>query len=118
MDPMTTDLQPTLQLALIQGWEWVILLVLGLLVFGRRLPEIGRSIGKTITEFKKGMNEVTPDLNTPAAGTPQPGQPHQHAAPGSLPASQPQHGIPGGQPGAAVPQSGTDPYAKGNYPSA
>ena len=27
------------------GAEWIILLVLGLLIFGRRLPEVGRSLG-------------------------------------------------------------------------
>lgn len=122
---MTIAIHPPLQLAFIQGWEWIILLVIGLLIFGRRLPEIGRSIGKTIVEFKKGMNEVTPDLNAPAqgagSGTAQ-GAPHgghaaQHSAPGSLPASQPHQGIPGSQPGAAMPQQGTDPYSKGNFPN-
>ena len=33
------------------GYEWIILLVLGLLIFGRRLPEVGRSLGKSIVEF-------------------------------------------------------------------
>jgi TatA/E family protein of Tat protein translocase len=123
---MTIALQPPLQLAFIQGWEWIILLVIGLLIFGRRLPEIGRSIGKTIVEFKKGMNEVTPDLNAPSQGTgtggaqgaPHGGHSAQHSAPGSLPPSQPQQGMHGGQSGAAMPQQGTDPYAKGNYPNA
>lgn len=122
---MTIAIHTPLQLAFIQGWEWIILLVIGLLIFGRRLPEIGRSIGKTIVEFKKGMNEVTPDLNAPAQGTgagaapgaPHGGHAHQHVAPGSLPPSQPQHGMHGGQPGAAMPQQGSDPYAKGNFPS-
>jgi len=125
---MTTAFHPPLQLAFIQGWEWIILLVIGLLIFGRRLPEIGRSIGKTIVEFKKGMNEVTPDLNAPVQGTGAggaPGAQHTHgaphgghSAPGTLPPSQPQQGIPGGPAGAAMPQQGNDPYAKGNYPSA
>jgi sec-independent protein translocase protein TatA len=123
---MQIDLHPPLQLAFIQGWEWIILLVLGLLIFGRRLPEIGRSIGKTIVEFKKGMNEMTPDLNTPAQGTGQgaphagqthAGHAHQHAAPGTLPPGQPQHGMHGAQAGGAMPQQGTDPYAKGNFPN-
>ncbi|MCA9297190.1 MAG: twin-arginine translocase TatA/TatE family subunit, partial [Phycisphaerales bacterium] len=37
------------------GGEWIVILVLGLLIFGRRLPEIGRSAGKAIVEFKKGV---------------------------------------------------------------
>lgn len=111
---MTTTLQTPAMLALIQGWEWIIILVIGLLLFGRRLPEIGRSIGKTIVEFKKGMNEVTPDMNAPVQGTPThhsgtpTGHPGAHQAPGALPSGH-SHGAP------AQPQ-GADPYAKGNYP--
>jgi len=28
------------------------------LIFGRKLPEIARSVGKSLTEFKKGIHEV------------------------------------------------------------
>ena len=35
--------------------EMIVLLILGVLLFGRKLPEIGRSVGKTIVELKKGM---------------------------------------------------------------
>lgn len=36
----------------------IILLVIVLLLFGaKRLPEMGASIGKSITAFRKGMNE-------------------------------------------------------------
>lgn len=36
--------------------EMLVLLVIGVLLFGRKLPDIGRSLGKTIVEFKKGFN--------------------------------------------------------------
>lgn len=36
--------------------EVLLLLVIALLLFGaKRLPEVGRSLGKAISEFKKGM---------------------------------------------------------------
>ena len=40
------------------GMEWVIILVIMLLIFGKRLPELARSVGKSMTEFKKGINEA------------------------------------------------------------
>jgi len=41
------------------GFEILVLLVLGLLVFGpRRLPQIGRSLGRVIMEFRKAANEM------------------------------------------------------------
>jgi len=37
--------------------EWMVILILGLLVFGKRLPDVARSLGKSVNEFKKGMRE-------------------------------------------------------------
>jgi sec-independent protein translocase protein TatA len=45
------------------GPEWIILLILGLLIFGRRLPEVGRSLGKGIVEFKKGIQGIEDDID-------------------------------------------------------
>ena len=47
--------------------EIIIILVVGVLLFGRKLPEVGRYLGKGITEFKKGVKglEDEMDLNNP-----------------------------------------------------
>lgn len=54
--------------------EWIIIGALGLLIFGKRLPEVGRSLGQGIVEFKRGLKGVKEDIedesNKPAAGKP------------------------------------------------
>jgi sec-independent protein translocase protein TatA len=48
-----------LMLAFLPGpWEWLIFLGIILLLFGSRLPALARSLGQSITEFKKGMKEI------------------------------------------------------------
>jgi sec-independent protein translocase protein TatA len=61
------------------GWEWAVILVVGVLIFGRRLPEIARSLGKSVVEFKKGLADVKGELDVSA----RPADPH------SLPPAQP-----------------------------
>ena len=43
-------------------WEAIVLLALGLLIFGRRLPEVGRSLGKGIVEFRKGLAGIEQEV--------------------------------------------------------
>lgn len=45
------------------GWQELLILgVIGILIFGKRLPEVGRSIGKGIVEFKKGLAGVDDEV--------------------------------------------------------
>jgi len=46
------------------GWpEIILLLLVALLLFGaKKLPEVGRSLGKGIREFKKALKGVEEDV--------------------------------------------------------
>ena len=61
---------PPAFLSLPGGTEWIIILIVALLLFGRRLPEVMRSLGRSVTEFKKGMTDLTDEIsNSPEEET-------------------------------------------------
>ena len=68
--------------------EILILLLLGVLLFGKRLPEVGRSVGKMIAEFKKGWSGFEDSLESGNFRT---------ELPPPLPARPPQRIQPAGQ---------------------
>ena len=43
--------------------EMIVLAVIGVLIFGRKLPEVGRYLGKGIVEFKKGIKGIEDDVD-------------------------------------------------------
>ena len=47
--------------------DWIVIGIIGLLLFGKRLPEVGRSLGKGIVEFKKGLQGIDDDVTKPEA---------------------------------------------------
>jgi len=46
------------------GWaELLMLAFVGVLIFGRRLPEVGRNVGRGIVEFKKGLKGIEDEVD-------------------------------------------------------
>jgi sec-independent protein translocase protein TatA len=44
--------------------ELIVIMVLALIIFGpRKLPELGRSLGRSLNEFKKASNELKHTLD-------------------------------------------------------
>jgi sec-independent protein translocase protein TatA len=63
-------------------WNWLLIVLVGLLIFGKRLPEVGRSLGKGIVEFKKGLNGIEEELEQ---ATRAPSPPQQNTTVARLP---------------------------------
>ena len=42
--------------------EIIVIGIVGVLLFGNRLPNIARSIGSSFVQFKKGLNDVENEL--------------------------------------------------------
>ena len=52
--------------------EFIIVMGLAVLLFGKRLPEVARSMGKGIIEFKKGLSGITDELDISGTGSSKP----------------------------------------------
>ena len=50
--------------------EMILIMGVGLLFFGKRLPEVGKGMARGIVEFKKGLREVTDEIDTATPTTP------------------------------------------------
>jgi len=48
----------------VSGTEWIIILIVALLLFGRRVPEVMHSLGKGVRQFKKGLQEVEDEIES------------------------------------------------------
>lgn len=44
------------------GSEWIVIGFFALLLFGKRLPEVGRSLGQSIVQFKKGIKGIEDEV--------------------------------------------------------
>src|SRR3954466_5348928 len=52
--------------------EMIIVVGVAVLLFGKRLPEVGRSLGKGIIEFKKGLRGIEDELDFSSTGSSKP----------------------------------------------
>ena len=51
---------------MIMGWQWIAIVVVVLLLFGgKKIPELRQGLGKGMSAFKKGLNEVEEEMNKP-----------------------------------------------------
>lgn len=53
-------------------WHWMFILVIAVLLFGNRLPEIARSLGRSVNEFKRGLKDVKDEFDSAANDDPPP----------------------------------------------
>jgi len=51
------------------GTEWLVIAFVALVLFGKRLPDLARSFGRSIMEFKKGIREVRDDIDAQSEET-------------------------------------------------
>ncbi len=59
------------------GPHLLVILFLGLLIWGKRLPEVARGLGKSIGEFKKGLTEGQNEYNAMTSEKPADPKPDQ-----------------------------------------
>ena len=47
----------------LRGWEWLIILLVIMLLFGgKKIPELMRGVGKGINSFKQGLKETQDEI--------------------------------------------------------
>jgi sec-independent protein translocase protein TatA len=49
-------------LGLPAGSEWILIALIALLIFGGRLPQLAKNLGRSISDFKKGVKESENEL--------------------------------------------------------
>jgi sec-independent protein translocase protein TatA len=70
---MLENMCATAGIGLPGGPELIVIFVIILLIFGpKQLPALSRSIGKAITDFKKGLNDIKDDIETAGEDAPAP----------------------------------------------
>ena len=90
------------------GPELVLILVVALIVFGpRKLPDIGKSLGRMMAEFRKASNEFRRTIEEEVeAEKPRPQEPQLPPPAMDVPSAEPTAGVPQAEP---APPVGTSP---------
>jgi sec-independent protein translocase protein TatA len=103
--------------------EMLIVMGIAVLLFGKRLPEVGRSLGKGIVEFRKGLSGVGDDLDISGTGKSYSGSgcswrsdEHSSSEPAYSDASVPKFELPGAASGADS-GNGPQPEQKAKQPA-
>jgi sec-independent protein translocase protein TatA len=61
--------------------EFIIVLIIGVLLFGKNLPTVGKQLGRSLMEFKKGLSDIQSEVNAAAYSEPvKPSKPQRYAA--------------------------------------
>lgn len=91
--------------------ELMVVMVIAVLIFGKRLPDVARSMGKGLSEFRRGMRGLQDEITSAATGQSRPAQTVFHddsddteesTAPRFVPPPRPQRAEPA-QPGTTAP---------------
>ena len=97
--------------------ELIIIFVIALIIFGpRKLPELGRSLGKSIGEFKRASNDLRntleEEIKVEEARTPEPAKSSADTPPPAEPTAKPSADTPPPAEPTAKPSAETPPAAE------
>ncbi|GMU80167.1 MAG: hypothetical protein AMXMBFR47_00380 [Planctomycetota bacterium] len=59
-------------MGMLSMWHWLVIAGVALLLFGNRLPDVARSMGRAINEFKRGLKDVESDADNTTGSGPDP----------------------------------------------
>lgn len=74
-------MQPIAFLQNLSSWEIILIFLVVLLFFGaKRLPDLFKSFGKSLREFKKATSDIESDIRTAMEEEPEPAKPAKKAS--------------------------------------